>query len=48
MNEKKNNDSKIYKTIDNLLTILENNYRYKYGKKIPINDVFLMVNDLYD
>lgn len=40
-------DKKIYKTIDQLLTILENNYRYDFGKKIPINDVFSMVKDLY-
>lgn len=41
-------DSKeIYANIDKILTILENNFRYKYGKKIPYSDVFEMINDLY-
>ena len=41
-------DSKeIYTNIDKILTILENNFRYKYGKKIPYSDVFEMINDLY-
>lgn len=41
-------DSKeIYTNIDKILTILENNFRYKYGKKIPYSDVFELINDLY-
>lgn len=41
-------DSKeIYSNIDKILTILENNFRYKYGKKIPYPDVFELINDLY-
>ena len=41
-------DSKeIYSNIDKILTILENNFRYKYGKKIPYSDVFELINDLY-
>ena len=42
--KKENNE--YYKAIIELLTILENNYRYKYGKKIPYEDVFEMVKDL--
>lgn len=42
-----NEDKKLYRTIDQLLTILENNYKYDFGKKIPINDVFSMIKDLY-
>ena len=41
-----NEDKKLYRTIDQLLTILENNYKYDFGKKIPINDVFSMIKDL--
>ena len=40
-------DYKLYKTIDELLTILENNYRYSYGKKISFDEVFEMIKDLY-
>ena len=44
---KEQDDSKkIYKTIDELLTILENNFRYSYGRKIPMKDVFEMVKDI--
>lgn len=42
--KKENNE--YYKAIIELLTIIENNYRYKYGKKIPYEDVFEMVKDL--
>ena len=41
-----NNDKKIYNSINKLLTILENNFRYDFGKKIPINEVFEMSKDL--
>jgi hypothetical protein len=37
----------IYDAIDQTLTILENNFRYSYGKKIPFTDIFEMVKDLY-
>lgn len=40
-------NKEIYKTIDEILTILENNFKYKYGKKIPYNDIFEMIKDLY-
>ena len=40
-------DNEIYKTIDELLTILENNFRYKFGEKISYQDIFDMMNDLY-
>lgn len=39
-------DKKIYYSINKLLTILENNFRYDFGKKIPINEVFEMLKDL--
>ena len=35
-----------YKAIVDLLTIIENNYRYKYGTKIPFEEIFEMVKDL--
>lgn len=41
------NDKKIYNTIDKILTILENNFRYKFGDKIPYNDIFTMLEDVY-
>ena len=41
-------DSKqIYDAIDKTLTILENNYRYSFGKKIPYSEIFEMMKDLY-
>ncbi len=41
-------DSKeIYKLIDQTLTILENNFRYSYGQKIPFDEIFEMMKDLY-
>lgn len=40
-------NQELFKTIDEILTILENNYRYKYGKKIAYSDVFDMMKDLY-
>lgn len=40
-------EKEIYESIDKLLTILENNFRYKYGKKISFEDIFEMINDLY-
>ena len=44
---KEQDDSKkIYETLDELLTILENNFRYSYGRKIPMKDVFEMVKDI--
>ena len=46
MNEKLE-DKKIFKSIDKTLNILENNFRYSYGKKIPFDEIFEMVNDLY-
>ena len=40
-------DKQIYETIDKTLTILENNFRYSYGKKIPFEEIFEMMKDLY-
>lgn len=40
-------DKELASTINQILTILENNYRYKYGKKISYDEVFAMVKDLY-
>ncbi len=44
MNKEQND---IYKTIDSILTILENNFRYSYGKKISFEDIYDMMKDLY-
>ena len=41
----KNNE--IYNAIDKTLTILENNYRYQYGKKISYDEIYEMMKDLY-
>ena len=41
-------DSKeIYNAIDQTLTILENNFRYNFGKKISFEEIFEMMKDLY-
>ena len=45
MNELTEKD--IFKAIDSTLTILENNFRYTYGKKIPFEEIFEMMKDLY-
>lgn len=37
----------IYKLIDETLTILENNFRYSFGKKISYEEIFEMMKDLY-
>lgn len=41
------NDYEIKKAIEETLTILENNFRYNYGKKISYDDIFQMMEDLY-
>ena len=41
------NSKEIYNAIDQTLTILENNFRYSFGDKIPFNDIFEMMKDLY-
>ena len=41
------NKDELYETIDKLLTILENNFRYKFGEKISFDDIFVMMKDLY-
>lgn len=38
----------IYNAIDQLLGILENNFRYKFGKKIPYDEIFEIMKDLYN
>ena len=40
-------NKEIYTNIDQILNILENNFKYKYGEKIPYDDVFEMIKDLY-
>lgn len=40
-------DSELYNAIDKTLTILENNFRYSFGQKIPYEDIFEMMKDLY-
>ena len=47
MNEEQLKAKELYNTIDQILTILENNFRYSYGKKIPFEDIFDMMKDLY-
>ena len=37
----------IYNAIMQTITILDNNFRYSYGKKIPFEDVYEMMKDLY-
>lgn len=39
-------DKQLYKSITEILTILENNFRYNYGKKISFADIFEMIKDL--
>ena len=41
------NSKEIYETIDRILTILENNFRYSFGKKISFEEIFEMMKDLY-
>ena len=33
-------DKELASTINQILTVLENNYRYNYGKKISYDEVF--------
>lgn len=41
------NDKEVYNAIDNILKILENNFRYNYGKKISFQEIYEMMKDLY-
>lgn len=41
------NSKEIYNAIDKTLTILENNFRYGYGEKIPFAEIYEMMQDLY-
>lgn len=45
--EEKLTDKELYNAIDKTLNILENNFKYSYGKKIPFTEVYEMVKDLY-
>ena len=40
-------DNEIYNAIDQTLTILENNFRYQFGKKITYEEIFEMMKDLH-
>lgn len=40
-------DKEIYSSLDKLLSILENNFRYKFGKKIPFGEIFEIMQDIY-
>jgi len=40
-------DKELFNAIDNTLTILENNFKYNYGEKIPYEEIFEMIKDLY-
>lgn len=39
-------DKEIYDAIDKTLTIIRNNFKYSYGKKIPFEELFEMIKDL--
>jgi len=41
------NNKKIYETINEILTILEQNFKYNFGKKIPYDEIYEMIKDLY-
>ena len=41
------NSKQFYEAIDKILTILENNFKYNYGKKISFEEIFEMMKDLY-
>lgn len=43
----KKEDKEIYNAIDNILKILEGNFRYNYGEKISYQEIFEMMQDLY-
>lgn len=44
--EKEKENKKLYNAIDKTLNILENNFRYKFGKKMSFEEVFLTMEDL--
>ena len=41
------NQNEIRSAIDQTLTILENNFRYNFGKKISFEEIYEMMKDLY-
>jgi len=41
------NSKQIYEAIDETLTILRNNFKYSFGKKITYDEIFEMMKDLY-
>ena len=41
------NDKEVYNAIDNILNILEHNFRYNYGKKISFQEIFEMMKDSF-
>lgn len=45
--EEKMKSREIYNAIDKTLNILENNFRYSYGKKISFEEIFEMMKDLH-
>jgi len=47
MEEQELSDKDLHNTIDKMLSILENNFRYSYGKKITYEEIFDMIKDLY-
>lgn len=40
-------EKEIKEAIENILTILEQNFKYNYGKKISFEEIFEMMKDLY-
>lgn len=41
------NGKKIYETINQIFSILEQNFKYKFGNKISYDEVYEMIKDLY-
>ena len=40
-------DKQIYETIDKSLTILRNNFKYSFGKKITYDEIYEIISDLH-
>lgn len=45
--QEKIDKKEIYNSIDQILTILENNFKYSFGQKIPFEEIFEMMKDLH-
>jgi len=47
MDNKKLTDKQLFNAIENILSILENNFLKKYGERISFDEIFGMMKDLY-